>query len=513
MPSADQRRSGHPPTVRSVVPVAFGKGGRTGEALGLLGGDLELGALLVLETPGAPIVAQVQSLELEEHEISDASGDSAGEAGLGVSRSVRGQIALLGRLVGDSFDTTIPTKGVPETPYRRATEAERRVVTAGMAGTDTVFEVGSAIGTAGVPVELRAKGFGRHTFLCGQSGSGKTYATGVLLERLRLATSLPVIVLDPNSDHVHLGEVRSDASATLPVDDYRAISDEVLVARARGAGGHLLAAHFSDLPLAQRSALLRLDAVSDLEEFAQFRAVMGALTAPFSVGDVAAHARGLATAAGERLAQRIDNLGVADWGVWCRPGETSLVDSAPLSHPCVVLDLGSLVLPEERLTVSAAVLQTLWARRGEKRPVLLVVDEAHNVFPAAPSDEMESATNELGTAIAAEGRKYGLHLLVATQRPSRVTSNVVSQCDNLALLRMNSVQDVDELCLLFSHVPSGLIRQAPEFVLGEVLFAGPITTVPSRTAIGSRVSPEGGGDPPADWAAPRSPFRTEGDQE
>jgi Helicase HerA, central domain len=47
-------------------------------------------------------------------------------------------------------------------------------------------------------VRLHARGFARHTFLCGQSGSGKTFSLGVLLEGLLLETSLRVIVLDPN---------------------------------------------------------------------------------------------------------------------------------------------------------------------------------------------------------------------------------------------------------------------------------------------------------------------------
>ena len=48
----------------------------------------------------------------------------------------------------------------------------------------------------------------RHTFWCGQSGSGKTYALGVALEQILLHTRLPLVILDPNSDFVRLGELR-----------------------------------------------------------------------------------------------------------------------------------------------------------------------------------------------------------------------------------------------------------------------------------------------------------------
>ena len=73
------------------------------------------------------------------------------------------------------------------------------------------LEVGELLLAPGVPFSLDAGGFGRHTFLCGQSGSGKTYSLGVVLEQLLLETDLQLVVLDPNSDFVRLGELRPDA--------------------------------------------------------------------------------------------------------------------------------------------------------------------------------------------------------------------------------------------------------------------------------------------------------------
>jgi DNA helicase HerA-like ATPase len=134
--------------------------------------------------------------------------------------------------------------------------------------------------------------------------------------------------------------------------------------------------------------------------------------------------------------------------------------------------------------------------------VLLAVDEAHNVFPAVTDDPLLRAAADLGVLIAGEGRKFGLHLFVATQRPGKVHPNVVSQCDNLVLMRMNGVTDVEELTSLFSHVPAALIRRALSFRLGQALFAGPIAPVPLLAQIGARRTPEGGGDVPTTWTTP-----------
>lgn len=62
--------------------------------------------------------------------------------------------------------------------------------------------------------ELNAQRFNRHTFWCGQSGLGKTYALGVVLEQILAHTSLPLVILDPNADFVRLGEVRPEAAST-----------------------------------------------------------------------------------------------------------------------------------------------------------------------------------------------------------------------------------------------------------------------------------------------------------
>ena len=80
----------------------------------------------------------------------------------------------------------------------------------GSAGADLPIGTWTSSGVE-VPARLRSQGFGRHTFLCGQSGSGKTYALGVILEQLLLGTDLRMVVFDPNADFVGLGETLPDA--------------------------------------------------------------------------------------------------------------------------------------------------------------------------------------------------------------------------------------------------------------------------------------------------------------
>jgi hypothetical protein len=312
---------------------------------------------------------------------------------------------------------------------------------------------------------------------------------------------LPVIVLDPNSDHVHLGALADPDHHGPDAERYRAVADQVATVRARGYGGtNTLCIDFSDLDPQVRAALLRLDPIADLDLFAALTQITDDLAEPYSVGDVASAAAARAQTA--PLARRIANLGLAEWGLWRREGEQSAATAGIRGRRFVVVDTGSLATPTERTLLALAILGNRWRARRERQPMLLAIDEAHNVLPAATDDPLLHAAVEIGTLIAGEGRKFGIHLFIASQRPSKVHPNVLSQCDNLVLMRMNGANDIDELESAFSHVPPRLLREALSFGLGQALVAGPLAPLPLIAQVGTRLTPEGGADIPTAWTAP-----------
>jgi DNA helicase HerA-like ATPase len=170
-----------------------------------------------------------------------------------------------------------------------------------------------------------------------------------------------------------------------------------------------------------------------------------------------------------------------------------------------VVDTGSLSTRAEQALVAESVLRGLWARRRERRPLLLVVDEAHNVCPTSASDPLTALAIEHAVRIAGEGRKFGIYMLVSTQRPQKVHENVISQCDNLVLMRLNSSADAGFVADLFGFAPPALVALATDFGLGEALVAGKLASHPAVLRFGARVAREGGGDVGADWAAPARP--------
>jgi hypothetical protein len=359
---------------------------------------------------------------------------------------------------------------------------------------DAALQVGQFANLTGVPALIDPEGFDRHTFLCGQSGSGKTYSLGVILEHLLVDTELRILVLDPNSDFVHLGAVRDGSEGPI-TEAYRDVASTIQVLRSESEGGLPLRIRVSELSPSARAAMLQLDPVEDREEYAALAELLdhdeGGRPLIGSINELL----GSELPGARQLGLRAVNLGVLDWSIWER-GAGGSIHGRLLDDDwrCLVVDLGSLDTPEEQAVIAESVLDTLWRQRRDRRPVLIVIDEAHNVCPQNPEFGVVALATRHAIQIAAEGRKFGLHLLVSTQRPQKVHDNVLSQCDNLVLMRMNSAADLTHLMESFSFVPPSMFDEARHFRLGEALIAGKFSPHPTLVRFGARISEEGGAD-------------------
>jgi uncharacterized protein len=412
------------------------------------------------------------------------------QLGLVEERSETLPVRLRGRLIGELADEGLDTRASHAFESAGIEAADGATVEQLHATTGARLEVGVNLTPPGGPARLLPKRFNRHTFWCGQSGSGKTYALGVVLEQVIAHTALPVVIFDPNSDFVRLGELNADASG--PTAEALAKRD-IRVLRARGEGDSALRARYLDMRLPSKAAVLRLDPIADRDEYNTLIHLQDVVR----VGDIGQLLPRIQAAQGSGdshpLADRIENLGVLDWEVWA--GDQSAVTDVVAQRPdATVLDLGGFSTPEQQLVVALSLLDDLWERREERRPVLLVIDEAHNLCSPRLDSPLAVAVRERIVQIAAEGRKFGLWLLLSTQRPSKVHPGILSQCDNLALMKMTSPVDLAELGTYFGFAPASLLARSPWFRQGEALFAGGFVPTPSLVKMNSRLTPEGGTD-------------------
>jgi len=117
-----------------------------------------------------------------------------------------------------------------------------------------------------------------------------------------------------------------------------------------------------------------------------------------------------------------------------------------------------------------------------RHPVVLVCDEAHLYLPsgAASVGPMEKRALENFERIAKEGRKYGVGLMVVSQRPSDVSTTILSQCSNIISLRLANKTDQAVVKQLLPESLEGLMEVLPTLDVGEAVVVGDATLLPTR---------------------------------
>ena len=262
---------------------------------------------------------------------------------------------------------------------------------------------------------------------------------------------------------------------------------------------------FTDCDAEEQAAVLRLDPIADREEYGALVDLLdgGLESAPSSVGDLASRLLEAADPATRALGARIRNLGLHRWPIWSVGDTGSVQDLVQPGGPRVaIVDLGSLQTPGEKAIAAESVLAALWRRRSVREPILIVIDEAHNVCPREPDDPVTAlATRATQRGSRRRDGSSGSTSLVSTQRHQRVNELVVSQCDNLVLMRMISAADLAHVRELLAVAPAPLVERAAAFRAGSRSSPGrsPPTTF---VRFGPRVSEEGGADVPTSWARP-----------
>ena len=144
-------------------------------------------------------------------------------------------------------------------------------------------------------------------------------------------------------------------------------------------------------------------------------------------------------------------------------------------------------VPSDVLPIITGVLARLlyniqfWMDKDARHPLTIVCDEAHLYLPVRDAAEAaEKRALEAFERIAKEGRKYGVSLLVVSQRPSDVSRTILSQCNNFLVLRLTNDQDQSVVKRLLPESMVGITDILPLLDLGEALLLGDSILLPTR---------------------------------
>lgn len=194
-------------------------------------------------------------------------------------------------------------------------------------------------------------------------------------------------------------------------------------------------------------------------------------------------------------------------------------------QPITILDLSG--IPSSILNdLIGALLRILydaifWSRNlpegGRERPLLLVLEEAHAYLAKEVSGSAAMAVRR----IAKEGRKYGVGMMLVSQRPAEIDTTILSQCGTIFAMRLANDTDRGHITSAASDNLKGLFEMLPVLRTGEAIIVGEAVSLPVRTLISPpakdkrpdsvdpRVVVRGnmndGFDGPAGWSQQRDP--------
>jgi len=366
--------------------------------------------------------------------------------------------------------------------------------------------------------------FQRHASLLGSTGSGKSWTVAAILERAAKLPSANLIVFDLHGEYRELSYARhlripgpeelGKADASLLFLPYWLLNAEELQAMfidRSEFSAHNQVMAFQDAVVAEKKNTLEtLGKTEVLNAFTLDSPI------PFKIDKVISELKRLNEemvdgARGKkqgpfygqfsRLLVRL-NSKISDkrYGFLFQAPEVEhgydamaamvkrLMDYSEDNSQIKVIDFSEVpsdILPIIVGLVARIIFQVqFWMDRDKRKPMALVCDEAHVYLPKKEGkNPVEQRAIENFEKIAKEGRKYGVALLIVSQRPSDVSPTILSQCNNIIALRLTNGDDQATVKRLMPESLEGLMDTLPILDIGEALVVGDAVLLPSRIRI------------------------------
>lgn len=415
--------------------------------------------------------------------------------------------------------------------------------------------VGYEKGDRAVPIYLDANLLAtEHLAVLAMTGSGKSYTVGRVIERLVAQMNGTVVVFDPHGEYGRAlagGQINFNPNIDRVEDarDHRAlveIQERLGALQAQGAGiiaytpqdpsfnskyagvNRPLALQFDQFEMDDLNGILPglsepqqrvldvavrfwknssdeprdiqqllrlltddLDVLREWDELseAESKALRGvsAAVAAIRLRRVINEARSFYTAAVGRPTDIHDMVGNPD----DRRGRLVIVDLQGLSDSARQIVVALL---------SSEILRAASHKSRPIRPVFVVYEEGHNF---APAGEISISKNII-KRIAAEGRKFGVGFAIISQRPSKLDSDVTSQCNTIIAMRIKNPDDQRFIQRTSDYFSAADLAELPTLSTGEALITGRAIIAPLIVKVGTKALVHGGVSPNviASWGSP-----------
>jgi len=377
------------------------------------------------------------------------------------------------------------------------------------------------------------KFFQRHAFIGGSTGAGKSWATAKIIEQMAKLSTVNAVVFDLHGEYSPLvGEGIQQLKVAGPADveakrtlgdgvlylpywllsyealvsmfvdrsDQNAPNQAMIMAREINqakksyleAGGHKdILSHFtvdSPVPFKLEELLKRLNDIN-------IEMVQGAKPGTEKQGEFFGKLARMISRLENKISDRrlgfLFNGGVdvLDFS-WLERLTCQLLGSLTENKKAGIKIINFSEVPSDVLPLIVSLVARLsfsvqqWTPSELRHPIALLCDEAHLYMPQRNmAGSADDVSIDIFERIAKEGRKYGVSLVVISQRPSEVNKTMLSQCSNFVSMRLTNAEDQAVIKKLLPDSLGGFGDILPTLDTGEALIVGDASLLPSRIRI------------------------------
>jgi DNA helicase HerA-like ATPase len=348
------------------------------------------------------------------------------------------------------------------------------------------LRIGELTDRENVRVSVSVKGMMRHVAILAQTGAGKSHTAGVLMEEL-LKKGASIIVIDPHADYVLMRQAQEGGFYSSSIRTFRTPLSTGRYSQGNGMV-RSFTLRFSDLDADDISEIMGIkESWTNLRKSVE--ETLSKMHGSRDFDDFMKTASELPAEDYHRITGRLRLLGkvrsifsenTTGIGDYLSPGKMSILDLSGMDQ--FLANYFSYRVIKE--TYEAKVNGTY------RFPVFVFIEEAHNFVPPMSG----TLISQMIKKIASEGRKFGIFLVVITQRPCKIDQDVLSQCNSQIILRITNPLDQKAVVESGESVSQSIIDDLPSLNVGEAILVGQFVRMPVSVRIRERESREGGGD-------------------
>ncbi|MGB1585934.1 MAG: ATP-binding protein, partial [Thermoplasmatota archaeon] len=388
----------------------------------------------------------------------------------------------------------------PRTPFRAGLTVERAedALVTGVLGLQGAAHDGAHLGNvkgSKIPVSLSLNTLAqKHLSVLAKTGAGKSYTVGVILEEF-LKAQVPMVILDPHGEygslrHANVKEREIKAMRRFgikPKAFQKQIKEYAIDTRVNPEGERLV---MEGMNLEGREIVdlvggkisggqvgVLYQAVKEVQDHLPAYTLKDVMDA---VSRNKSNSKWNVLNALEALdATRIFDI------------RGTPVDQLVQPAQCTIVNLRG-VAPDIQEIVVTRLCNLLWEarKRNEVPPFILVCEEAHNFCPERGVGN--AISGPVLRTVAAEGRKFGMGLVIVSQRPAKIDKNVLSQCNTQVVLKVTNPNDIKSIVASVEGITSETADEVQRLPIGSALVAGGGLTQPVFVDIRPRHSRHGG---------------------